>query len=212
MRRVLRAGLLSLALATVVAVVHAPTAQAGGSEESAFVSRINAVRGSRGLGPLEVDGELTAVARNWAATMASGGDIWHNPNLAGQVSANWVRLGENVGVGFGVDGLMDAFINSAAHYANIVGDYTHVGVGVVWGGDGRMYTAHVFMSLGATPAPAPEPAPRAERQTAPAPADDPAPEAEAVPEAPAPPPPPPPPPAEPARVATVLAELRAFDA
>jgi hypothetical protein len=171
------------------------------------------VRSSRGLGALQADGELGAVARNWAATMAAGGDIWHNPNLAGQVSANWVRLGENVGVGHDVNGLMDAFVNSSAHYANIVGDYTHVGVGVVWGDDGRMYTAHVFMALGAASAPAAEPAPSTGRsRPAPTPEPEPEPEPEAVPEAPAPPPPPPPPPAEPARVATVLAELRAFDA
>ena len=52
---------------------------------------------------------------------------------------------------------MQAFINSPAHYRNLVDPaWTHVGVGVTFGGDGRMYTTHNFMALagggGAAPA------------------------------------------------------------
>ena len=52
--------------------------------------------------------------------MVANGGISHNPNLANDVSANWTKLGENVGVGNDVDSLMNAFINSPAHYHNLV--------------------------------------------------------------------------------------------
>ena len=63
------------------------------------------------------------------------------------MSGNWTKLGENVGVGYDVDGLMQAFINSPSHYRNLVDpDWNYVGVGVSYGSDGRMYTTHNFMA------------------------------------------------------------------
>ena len=83
-------------------------------------------------------GELTGVARRWTDRMVANGGISHNPNLGSQVSGSWTKLGENVGVGYDVDGLMKAFINSPSHYRNLVDpDWTHVGVGVTFGSDGR---------------------------------------------------------------------------
>ena len=52
--------------------------------------------------------------------MVQAGQISHNPNLGSEVSGDWTKLGENVGVGYDVDGLMQAFINSPAHYKNLV--------------------------------------------------------------------------------------------
>jgi uncharacterized protein YkwD len=185
----------------------APTAVAADAgAESAFVSRINAIRASRGLGPLTVDSELVGVARGWTDHMADAGGISHNPNLSGAVSAPWRKLGENVGAGYDVDGLMEAFINSPAHYRNIVEpSYNYIGVGVTYGADGRMYTTHDFMYLEEAGPPPPPPAyepppPPRPARSAPPPEPPPAPEP--------PPPPPPPPPADPVRVHAVLTALR----
>ncbi|MGH9184485.1 MAG: CAP domain-containing protein, partial [Acidimicrobiales bacterium] len=148
------------------------TAAARSGESGAFVGSINAVRAANGLGGLGVSGQLASAAQSWAQHMADIGGIAHNPNLGSSVSANWVRLGENVGVGYDVGGLMDAFVASSSHYRNIVqADFNYVGVGSVWGGDGRLYTTHLFMTLAAAPAPPePEPAP-APPQPDPAPVD-----------------------------------------
>ena len=94
--------------------------------------------------------------------MVANGGISHNPSLGSQVSGNWTKLGENVGVGYDVDGLMRAFIDSPAHYRNLVDpDWNYVGVGVSYGSDGRMYTTHNFMAKpsggGAPPPPPPPP-------------------------------------------------------
>jgi hypothetical protein len=129
-------------------------------------------------------------------------------------------VGENVGTGPEVGAIMNAFVGSPSHYANIVdARYDYIGVGVTWGSDGRMYTAHVFMDLGGSSAPVPAPAPapaRVQAAAAPAPAaaaPAAAPEPEPAPEPVAPPAPAPPPAAAASdRVATVLALVGALDA
>ena len=97
-----------------------PATAADSGVEAQFVSRINGIRQSLGLQPLAVYGELQGVARGWADQMVANGGISHNPSLAGEVSAPWRKLGENVGVGPDVASLMKAFVNSPAHYRNIV--------------------------------------------------------------------------------------------
>jgi uncharacterized protein YkwD len=137
---------------------QAPTAvslPSPGAAEADFIARINQLRSARGLGALSVDPELTTQARQWAATMAGAGRIYHSSDLSGGISANWQKLGENVGVGGDVGSLFQAFVNSPTHYENLVDPaYTRVGVGVVLAGD-RLYTAHRFMALAPTPPPPP---------------------------------------------------------
>lgn len=190
--------------------VAAPAADAG--LESQFVSRINSLRASKGLSQLQVSGELVGVARAWTDRMVGAGQISHNPNLGSQVGGGWTKLGENVGVGYDVNGLMNAFIGSSAHYANLVDpSWTHVGVGVSHAADGRIYTTHNFMALGGGAPPPPPPTP------APAPAPAPAPTTTTPPPPPpttttttAPPPPPEPHPT-PERVTAVLDPLRSLE-
>lgn len=205
------ASLVIVLAATTAVLGTAPAGAADAGTESSFVAALNDVRARQGLAPLEVHGELVGVARAWADTMANAGEIWHNPDLAGQVTAPWTVVGENVGVGGNVGQLVDAFVASRAHYANIVDPrYDWIGVGVTWGADGRMYTAHVFMDMDASAPPPPPPA-----RTAPAPAPASAPVATpAAPVAPPAPvtPPPPPAAAAPERVQAVLAAVHAVGA
>ena len=189
----------------------APAADSGA--ESQFVNSINRLRASKGLRQLQVSGELVGVARRWTDRMVANGGISHNPSLGSQVSGGWQKLGENVGVGYDVDGLMQAFINSPTHYQNLVDpEWTHVGVGVTYAGDGRLYTTHNFMQLGGgAPPPPPPPPPPAPRST---------PGTTAAPPPPTTPPPPPTttttaPPPEPKptedRVTAVLIPLRSLE-
>ena len=128
------------------------------SAEADFVARINGLRASKGLGGLSLDAELVREARSWAATMAGQGRIFHTSNLSNGITADWLALGENVGVGADVAVLFQAFVDSPTHYANLVDPrYTTIGVGVVVSGD-RIFTAHRFMAVQA-PAPPPPPPP-----------------------------------------------------
>ena len=206
MRRALVATVVAFAALVVPALPPAAAATDPAVVEAQFVERINGLRISKGLNRLVVDGELVAVARRWAVAMARADRISHNPDLGDWVKSDWVKLGENVGVGMTVGRLHDAFVASPTHYKNLVdNDFTHVGVGVVYGRDGAIFTTHQFMRLAGG---------RMSTQPVPAHPSAPAPAAAATPE-PAPPLPPAPAP-EPARtpnarLVLVLEQLHALD-
>ena len=176
---------------------------------------------------MRIDGELASIARSWSFTMADAGEIFHRSDLRAGVSSLWLALGENVGVGPGVEDLMNAFVSSPGHYKNIVdARFTHMGIGAVRAG-GLIFTAHEFMKLDGAPgepAPASGPPPARVTQTTAAPrppASAPAPAPKRVAAAPkpgaaapapvapvAPPPPLPPPAATPDRLIEMLDRLR----
>lgn len=136
---------------------HADTIDAG--MEAQFVSLINALRTSKGLGTLSVDANLTDIGRGWSQQMANAGTISHNPNFPNEVTSDWQMLGENVGQGYTVQSLFDAFVASPHHYENLVEpSFTRIGVGVVVTASGQIFTSHEFESLrsggGSAPAPA----------------------------------------------------------
>jgi hypothetical protein len=131
-----------------------PASAAEEAAESQFISLANRER-SRAF---TVDGELTGIARRWSAKMASENRLEHNPNLANEVTQDWKRLGENVGVGNDPPQIHAAFMNSPGHRANIVDpDFTRIGVGVARGSDGRVWVTEVFMRLRSDDAPAAPP-------------------------------------------------------
>lgn len=200
------AGVVAALATTLLLTIAQPAAAADAGVEAEFVAALNEVRSEAGLHPLATDGELVDVARRWSDVMAGEGRIWHNPNLADDVTAPWVLIGENVGVGYDVPTLVQAFVDSPAHYRNIVDPrFDWIGVGVTWGPDGRLFTTHVFMDLG-------DPA----EPSAPQPAAPPVAASAAAASAPTPasPAPPAPPPAAAAheRVEAVLAAVRTLGA
>jgi uncharacterized protein YkwD/peptidoglycan hydrolase-like protein with peptidoglycan-binding domain len=118
--------------------------------ESALHSHHNAVRG--GIGGLQRSGDLDAVARSWADTMAARGTLSHNPNYSSQIK-NWSRVAENVG--FFRDPsqspvqlagrIAERYMGSSGHRANILtAAFTQVGVGMTVGSDGSLWSVVVF--------------------------------------------------------------------
>jgi len=121
------------------------------SEESRFTSLTNHERSSRGLRTLTVKSDLVSIARRHSQEMANSGGIYHNDNLANEVSGDWTELGENVGKGPTVDAIHRAFMDSAPHRANILrSSYNQVGIGTVIRVD-YIYVTEVFAKRGSTP-------------------------------------------------------------
>lgn len=143
----MRKVVLGLILAFGVALLPGAAAQADAvSDEAAFVVKINQLRASKGLPALQVHENLVAKARAWAAGMAGAGKIWHS-TLSDGITADWKKLGENVGMGGSVDGLHAAFVASPGHYANLVDpSFGHVGIGIVMSGK-TIFVAEMFMQL-----------------------------------------------------------------
>jgi len=150
-RRVTRLTTLFMSIILVLSVaVPAGAASANeGFAESEFLRLINQRRAELSLAPLAQYWDLVDDAREHSRFQSedrcSGGErICHNPAL-GSVTTGWYALGENVGVGFDVNGLDRAFWNSPTHQANVVGNYNYAGVGAVVRGDGALYVTVVFM-------------------------------------------------------------------
>jgi uncharacterized protein YkwD len=116
--------------------------------EVGFLRKTNAARQSEGHTPLRLDPELSRAARYHTWQMAHKNLLFHTPSdrLRRRVT-HWVILGENVGVGGGVDSLQTAFMNSPEHKANIMlPGFTHVGVGTTSRGD-TMWVTVLFVSV-----------------------------------------------------------------
>lgn len=139
--------IFGLILALGVTLYPASGAQADTvSDEAVFVAKINDLRASKGLAPLQVNANLVAKARTWSADMAAAGKIWHS-TLSNGITEDWRKLGENVGMGGSVDGLHAAFVNSLHHYENLVDpNFTHIGIGIVMGGN-TIFVTEMFMQL-----------------------------------------------------------------
>jgi uncharacterized protein YkwD len=140
----------------------APAATAGiADDERAFLDAINHSRWQAGRGPLTADPAAADVARAWSAQMDANDNLRHNPNLQADVerhvTTSWQRIGENVGVGWSVSSLHDAFMASTGHRANILGDFNRAGVGVVREPSGKIWVTVVFIKGPAISAPAPAP-------------------------------------------------------
>ena len=144
--RAFAAVLLAGAVTTTVAAVApaAAFADSTASMESQFVAKMNAARQAAGLRPYVVASDLTSVARQHSAQMASKQSLYHNPNLTSEVK-NWQAVGENVGEGPTVSDIHNAFMKSPEHKANILDhDFTQVGVGVSVDNNGIIWVTEDF--------------------------------------------------------------------
>ena len=140
----------SMLLAIPVASAQGPARDFG--SEAGFLSSLNSQRAAGGLGPLALNGSMTAAADGWALSMATGSFLAHAGDIISGTPSGWTKVGENVGRGQSVTSLTSAFMNSPGHRANIMdASYTHIGIAVyTHPGDGRIYTTHRFAALPGT--------------------------------------------------------------
>jgi len=146
---------LSITLvATLATFGFGLSAGADSASEGGFLAKINAVRAGAGLGSLSVDGGLRSHARNHTQDMIDSNGIFHSSSAELQAAggSGWSKLGENVGRGGSVNSLHDAFMASAGHKKNILGDYNKVGIGTGTS-DGVLYVTVVFMKKGGSSSP-----------------------------------------------------------
>ena len=132
---------LSLAAAVPISgLLHGSSAGASNAAvEAQVLALVNADRTTRGLPALAVDPGLTGIARAWSDHLLATGTLSHNLNLANQVPAQATAWGENVGLGATAQAINTAWVNSPGHYANLVGNYNFVGVGVSTRSDGTQF-------------------------------------------------------------------------
>src|SRR5690625_3790290 len=143
-----------------------------------MVSLVNSARSSAGLPHLAHHSGLASVAQAWANTIASSGNLHHNPNAGSQIPSGWQRWAENVAYTStpSASKLHGMFMNSPSHRANVMGDYTHIGIGYATGANGTGWAVEVFANYpGSTPSPTPTPKPTVKPAPRPSPAPAPTP-------------------------------------
>ena len=140
----------SIVLAAVLPTVAA-TAQTKSScwdvkpDERGFASATNRIREKLGKGKMDLDPQLSRAARLHSREMKKRDLLYHTPGdkLTRRVT-NWSSLGENVGVGYSVESLQDAFLASPGHRANILSTgFKYFGVGTVEQ-DGKLWVTVIF--------------------------------------------------------------------
>lgn len=114
-------------------------------EEVGFLRKINAARRDQSRGQLQLDPELTKVARKHTREMTAKNLLHHTKTAAFKTRVtNWTMLGENVGVGSTVDSLHKAFMDSPSHRDNVLyNTYRHIGIGTRER-NGRLWVTIVF--------------------------------------------------------------------
>lgn len=138
---------------------------------SNLLSATNSYRAQNGLGPLNLQGQLNSSAQSkaqhminnnyWSHVAPDGTQPWYFFTQAGY---NYSSAGENLAYGFdSSQGVVDAWMNSPSHRANVLGSYADVGFGIAngesyQGNQNTVIVAH-YGTRPAAPAPAPAPAP-----------------------------------------------------
>jgi uncharacterized protein YkwD len=132
--------------ATTSVRTSAPTAAVAPAvavEIQRILDDTNAFRARYGRAPLTLDPQISSVAQNWTNYMASSCTFDHNPSFSTQMRAGWTAAAENIAAGQQYTDVVAAWINSPGHRANLLGDYTHIGIGYVGASScpyGRYYT------------------------------------------------------------------------
>ena len=139
--------LLSIIIAGVfvfAAVQPVSAAEPQPVQAQSIATQVTVDRAASGLASLVRNPDLDAVAAAWAAQMATAGVMSHNPSLAAQMPGAWLSAGENVAYGQTDGTLMEAaWMASPGHRANILGDFTDIGIAFVTA-DGTTWGVQVF--------------------------------------------------------------------
>lgn len=128
-----------------VPVVEAAPADAAAAARQAILAETNAARAAAGLSALTASSALDGIAQACSNTQAANGVMAHCGDYYSLYPAGWTRAAENVAYGQSIDGVVDAWLASPGHRANILDpSLTHIGIGYALGADGRPYYTQDF--------------------------------------------------------------------
>jgi len=148
-----------IAVVLLCGVLSAPAAADTSGWAAEVVRLVNAERAKAGLSALAADTALSAAAQQRAREITisfqhtrPGGRAWHT--VLGAHGVTYLRAGENIAYGQKTPAdVMSGWMNSSGHRANILGDFTKLGVGV-FVKNGTVHWAQLFIREGASRRPA----------------------------------------------------------
>lgn len=136
--------LLGFASVDAPATGVAPVVPCHPGAEWDLLTMVNYFRASNSMPALTMSAELNAKAQAWSENMAAQRRLYHS-TLTNGVSSGWSALAENVAYNSaGLSAAQVALQNSAGHRANLLGNYTEVGLGVTVDSSGIYWVSQVF--------------------------------------------------------------------
>jgi uncharacterized protein YkwD len=179
-------GVLAVGLLVIQFTAHIQQQPAAKKQVLAYATAVsintlyastNQARAANGLGALSLNAQLNSGAQAkandmiakdyWSHVSPDGTQPWAFFTAAGY---SYQRAGENLAYGFDTSQqIIDAWMNSSGHRANLLGAYSNVGFGIAsgpnyQGGENTVVVSFYGQPL-AAPAPAPAPATTAPKQT-----------------------------------------------
>lgn len=130
------------ALTLSVPVLSQPV-RAASDQETTFAAMVNDVRDRVGKRQLRLTERLTELAHRHSKRMAARGELYHSNLRRVFRGFNFRMVGENVGYGYSLDQLLNAFMGSPPHHQNLVGQWKRTGVGV-WEQGGKIWITQLF--------------------------------------------------------------------
>ncbi|PSK93044.1 CAP domain-containing protein [Taibaiella chishuiensis] len=147
-----RTGLAALLCSFVL--FFAPAAQARDRDMTEDILYFtNKFRSSKGLKPLVLLDELSEQAQAHSKNMARKKVGFGHKGFDKRTAAIRSELGwgsafaENVAYGhLDAEAVVNLWINSPGHRKNLLGDYTHIGIGIAEARDGSLYFTQIFLA------------------------------------------------------------------
>ncbi len=117
--------------------------------ENKIFTEVNSLRTSKGQPKLIFDETVRGIAREHSVSMLKNGELSHQ-NFGKR--SNYIldnnsakKTAENVDYGYtSAKTVVQAWIESIHHSENLFGDFSHTGIGVVKGEDGKHYFTQIF--------------------------------------------------------------------
>jgi uncharacterized protein YkwD len=121
--------------------------------EKTLLILVNQYRHRFGLSPLEVNAEISEIARNHSSNMAKGLSIWGHEGYIERTQMvatiiRWEEIGENLARNSFADSTqtaMTGWINSPLHEDNLIGDFTLTGIGIAKSATGEYFFTQIFV-------------------------------------------------------------------
>lgn len=118
--------------------------------ELELLDLLNDYRVSNGLNALSTIEHISYVSAGhddyMIAINEANHDNFNDRKVNMQQVLGAVRVGENVAYGFSTpQAVLNAWIQSASHRANLEGDYTHFGIAVKENSEGKKYFTNIFI-------------------------------------------------------------------
>ena len=139
--------MVTTALVALTVIPNQPAAVAAPILDGDMLDLINNERAAHGLGSLTRHWDLEDDASGQTGRQVARGTIFHTADLTKVVTGDWASIGENVGVGPSIPLLHDAFMDSPGHRANILGDWSHIGISAKKSDSGQTYITVIFMRV-----------------------------------------------------------------